>query len=213
MEHSLDIAIVGGGVIGLTAAYYLSREGLRVGVFDKQDLGKEASWAGAGILPPSNIHKACTPLDRLRALSGEQFPQLSEELRERTGVDNGFSRCGGLEFVGRAPSGVAEEWHGEGVEAQEISEDETRRLEPGLACGLGRAVLLPGMAQLRNPRHLRALLTACAATGNVCLFPKTATYRLIASGTRIEAMDTSTGPVRADDFLVAAGAWTAALLE
>ncbi|MBI3408282.1 MAG: FAD-binding oxidoreductase [Planctomycetes bacterium] len=112
MEYSLDIAVVGGGVIGLTAAYYLSREGLRVGVFDKQDLGKEASWAGAGILPTGNLQKAQAPLDRLRALSAEQFPQLSEELRERTGVDNGYLRCGGLEFIDRAASDTAEEWRG-----------------------------------------------------------------------------------------------------
>lgn len=213
MEHSLDIAIVGGGVIGLTAAYYLSREGLRVGVFDKQDLGSEASWAGAGILPPANLQKARSPLDRLRALSAEQFPQLSEGLRERTGVDNGYLRCGGLEFVDRAASGTAEEWHGEGVDAQAVTEEDARRLEPAIAPGLGRAVYLPGMAQLRNPRHIKALVSACVASESVFLFPKTPTYRLIANGSRVEAMDTSTGPVRADDFLIAAGAWTAALLD
>src|SRR5438046_10466024 len=98
MEQSLDIAIVGGGVIGLTAAYYLSREGLRVGVFDRQKLGHEASWAGAGILPPGNLEKSVSPLDRLRALSAAEFPRLSNELREASDVDNGYMRCGRLEF-------------------------------------------------------------------------------------------------------------------
>src|SRR5262245_49675814 len=175
MEPYLDVVVVGGGVIGLTAAYYLSREGLRVGVFDKQELGKEASWAGAGILPPANSDTAKLPLDRLRALSANQFPRLSEELREQTGIDNGFSRCGGLEFI-EATSNATEEWRGLGVEAQELSEEESRRLEPALATGLGRVMFLPGLAQLRNPRHLKALAAAASASGNVCFFSNTPTY-------------------------------------
>src|SRR5437879_9489286 len=59
-----EIIIVGGGVIGLTTAYFLAREGAEVLLLDKGDLGREASWAGAGILPPGNPAAARTPFDR-----------------------------------------------------------------------------------------------------------------------------------------------------
>src|SRR3954454_16811365 len=95
-----DVLILGGGVIGLTAAYFLRRAGADVEVVDKGDFGQEASWAGAGILPPGNPRKAATPFDQLRAESSALFPRLSAELREQTGIDNGYRPSGGLEFLG-----------------------------------------------------------------------------------------------------------------
>src|SRR5437899_11958198 len=80
MASSADVVILGGGVIGLTAAYFLARSGAHVTVLDQGDLGQEASWAGAGILPPGNPRCAKTPFDRLRAHSVAKFPQLSAEL-------------------------------------------------------------------------------------------------------------------------------------
>ena len=111
MGTSTDIAIVGGGIIGLTTAYYLAREGRRVMVLDKGDFGQEASWAGAGILPGNDGVGSQTPLEQLRGHSVRLFPALSRELRERTGIDNGYRRCGGLEFLDLADDGHAEEWH------------------------------------------------------------------------------------------------------
>src|SRR5690242_19405541 len=94
-----DVLVIGGGIIGLTSAYYLAKTGLSVEVLDRGDLGREASWAGAGIVPPGNPDRAATPIDRLRAVGSVRFPDLSSELRELTGIDNGFVRCGGVEFL------------------------------------------------------------------------------------------------------------------
>src|SRR5438128_6411156 len=115
MQDHADVLILGGGVIGLTTAYFLAREGVRVQVMDKSDFGQEASWAGAGILPPGNPQQARTPVEQLRAHSAALFPTLSAELRERTGVDNGYLRCGGLELAETANEGAAEEWRSEGI--------------------------------------------------------------------------------------------------
>ena len=43
-----DVIIVGGGVIGLSIAYVLAREGVQATLLDRRELGREASWAGAG---------------------------------------------------------------------------------------------------------------------------------------------------------------------
>ena len=56
-QHS-DVLVLGGGVIGLTTAYFLAREQVSVTVVDKGDFGQEASWAGAGILTPGNLAHA-----------------------------------------------------------------------------------------------------------------------------------------------------------
>src|SRR5262249_59632935 len=104
MSSHPDVLVLGGGVIGLTTAYFLAREGVAVAVVDKGDFGQEASWAGAGIVPPGDPAHARTPFDRLRAHSVALYPTLSAELRERTGLDNGYLRCGGLEFPPARPA-------------------------------------------------------------------------------------------------------------
>jgi glycine oxidase len=206
-----DIVIIGGGVIGLTTGYLLAQEGADVVVLDKGDLGHEASWAGAGIVPPGNPESARTPFDRLRALSVSMFPRLSAELREKTAIDNGYIRCGGLEFPDTDHPTADEEWRGEGVVCRPIADDELACVEPSVATGLGPTWSLPDMAQVRNPRHLQALIAGCA--DKVRLRPGFAALRLLTSGTRVVGVQTALGQWSCGQVLLAAGAWTDALLE
>jgi glycine oxidase len=211
MSEHPDVLIIGGGVIGLTTAYYLSREQVRVTVVDKGDFGQEASWAGAGIVPPGNPGRARGPFDVLRARSSSLFAGLSAELRERTGIDNGYLRCGGLE-VADAVEGVTHEWRSEGIAFHTLPEADLLKLEPALARGLGTAYHVPDMAQVRNPRHLKALIAGCAAHG-ARLRPGRLVYALERQGNRITAAVTDEGRVGADRFVLAAGAWSDGLLQ
>ena len=210
-EHA-DIVILGGGVIGLTTAYFLAQEGIRVTVLDKGDLGREASWAGAGIIPPGDPRRARTPLDRLRAVSAEMYPDLSRRLREQTGIDNGYHVCGGLEFEEPGDALPVEEWDAQGIVFRELRGDALRAVEPALSPALPRAYYLPDMAQVRNPRHLKALIAACEKQV-VRLCPHRAAHGLIRTGRRIDAVQTAQGLLRGEMFLIAAGAWTDGLLE
>ena len=157
-EHP-DVAVIGGGIIGLTAAYFLARAGLSVELLDRGDLGREASWAGAGIIPPGDPDRARSPADKLRGIGAERFPELSAELRELTGIDNGYRRGGAIEFLSADDADVVEVWRTEGIAFERLSPADARRLEP-LGAVEGDAYLLPGCAQVRNPRHLRALVGA-----------------------------------------------------
>ncbi len=212
MADPADVLILGGGVIGLTTAYFLARESVRVALIDKSDLGREASWAGAGIIPPAGERPAQTPMDHLRAFSSQMYPNLSSCLREQTGIDNGYHVCGGLELVDPAHPLPLEEWRAEGIAFRELEGDALRAVEPALSPALPRAYYLPGMAQVRNPRHLKALIAACQAEG-VRFHPRRAATGFIRTTRRIDAVQTEEGPLAAGQFLVATGAWTDGLLE
>jgi glycine oxidase len=209
--HS-DVLILGGGVIGLSTAWFLTEAGVRVTVVDRGDLGQQASWAGAGILSPVKRTYADTSLKQLHAQSVAMFPELSQKLREQTGIDNGYLVCGGLELFFEDEDQSSDEWRGEGMPCEQLTGDELRRREPDLAPSVKRALYLPGLAQLRNPRHIKALIAVCTARGAV-LRPHCAARRLVLRGNRIEAVETDQGPLTAGRYLVALGAWTNPLLE
>jgi glycine oxidase len=210
MSGHPDVLIVGGGVIGLTSAYYLARQGAAVAVLDQGDLGRQASWAGAGILPPCDPRFAHVPIDRLRALSMRLFPDLSAELRERTSIDNGYLVCGGLEIP--EDGAATDEWRSEGISFEEISGPELRRREPRLASTIEKGYFIPEMAQVRNPRHLKALIAAVENDG-VSLEPHSAVKSLVLQGGRAIGVQTERGRREAGRVLLTAGAWSEQLLQ
>ncbi len=212
MTEQSDVLIIGGGVIGLTTAYFLAREQTRVEVVDQGDFGKEASWAGAGIIPPGDPSKARDPFDQLRAHSSVLFPKLSAELREQTGMDNGYRRSGGLVFHDDQESYFEREWRSEGVHFEEVEGAALKRLEPALSSDLKRAYILPELAQVRNPWHLKALEGYCRGRG-VRLRSGCPIFGIERQGSRITGVRTHDGLLRADRYLLTAGAWTGTLLE
>jgi glycine oxidase len=212
MAQHPDVLILGGGVIGLTTAYFLAESGTRVTLLDQGDFGQQASWAGAGIISPSNPQQARNAYDLLRARSTAMFPELSKALREETGIDNGYFVCGGVELVTCTEHECNDEWRGEGIPFRKLTGEELQKYEPGLAAHFDRAYYLPEMAQVRNPRHLRALQAACTAR-KVQLRPHCPAHRFLAQGGRIEGVETAEGRLAADRYLLAAGAWSESLLE
>ena len=78
-----SIAIIGGGVIGLSIGWQLARENMAVRIFDQRDAGKQASWAAAGMLSPYS--EAIS--GHLKALEMEKqslglYPSFLKELSE-----------------------------------------------------------------------------------------------------------------------------------
>lgn len=170
-----DCVIIGGGVIGLSLAYELSGRGLSVQVLDQAEVGRGASWAGAGILPPCPTLGAVDPLDQLRSLSHRLHAEWAIDLKNLTGIDTGYKRCGGL-YIARS---VAESatlsaqrclWDEHGIQAELWTREDTLKHEPKLSALLGEKSVkaiwyLPDECQLRNPRHLQALAAACRLRG------------------------------------------------
>lgn len=221
MLSSCDCLIVGGGAIGLSIAYELARRGVQATVIDRGLPGREASWAGAGIIPPVNRLHALHPLDALRGLGCELHPHWSAALREETGVDNGYRRCGGF-YLARSASEAAllTAWrtmtHEEGVTAELLTPQEAAELEPALrplaASGeLKRVGFLPEEAQIRNPWHLAALLAACKAR-QVQIWPNTELLSVDVRAGRVAEVTCATSQgeqtIACQRFCLAAGAWS-----
>jgi glycine oxidase len=211
-----DVIVVGGGVIGLSIAYELALQGLSVALLEQGSLGAEASWAGAGMLPPGNLAGAQSPEARLRAASHALWPDWSRRLREETGIDNGYLRCGGL-TVSLSPTDrdfadSFSAWRHEGVDLERLSRADLAERFPSLSNDVAEAFLLPDMAQVRNPRHLKALVAGCARRG-VELLPGHPVVGVERAGETILALRTPQQDFRAGEFVFAAGAWSASLLQ
>src|SRR5438034_11523143 len=106
-----------------------------------------------------------------------------------------------------------DEWYGLGVTTKRLTEKEVVAIEPFLAPGLGQAIEIPGMAQLRNPRHLQALRAACLATGKVAFREDSPALAFDVENRRVKGVRISSEVLSGDAFVLAAGAWTARLLE
>ncbi len=95
-----DVGIIGGGVIGLSCAWRLAQSGARVALFERGEIGREASWAAAGMLaaqceaahhPPSEngtieYSKRAAMFD-LCLQSRAMYADFADELLDATGVD------------------------------------------------------------------------------------------------------------------------------
>lgn len=87
MNNYYDVAVIGGGIIGCSIAYYLAKEQLSVAVFDSGEIGKRTTSAAAGML---GAHSECEdfeifyPFARSSQLA---YSELEQELKEKTGTD------------------------------------------------------------------------------------------------------------------------------
>jgi glycine oxidase len=217
-----DVIVIGGGVIGLSIALELAGQGAAVTVLEQGDFGREASWAGAGILPPGNLAAALTPEARLRALSHSLWPDWAESLAAETGIETGYSRCAGIELRTEnddSQADLAAEidwWREQGVRCEELEATALKECEPLLSPQIASAYRLPDLGQVRNPRLVKALLAACASRG-VRLRAGTQVIGLEEQGSaeesnRIDSIQTQSGRVQAGRYCVAGGPWSRAIL-
>ncbi|PQO47802.1 glycine oxidase ThiO [Blastopirellula marina] len=214
-----DFLIVGAGVVGLSIAYELARHGHKVTLIDKNPIGREASWAGAGLLPPANAEQAWDPMERLRGLSHGLFPKWSEELKEETGIDNEFEITGGL-YLARDPGEAASlrmaclQYEEEGVEVERLDGTEVSQRFPHVQSNMKilAAAWLPGEAIVRNPPHLKALEEGCRRRG-VEVLPETEIVGWKFEGDRLATVVTKDGELSPGATCIAAGAWSQVLAD
>src|SRR5580658_3414794 len=104
-----DAVIVGGGLIGSSIAFELSSEKLRVALLDRQEPGREASWAAAGMLAPGPDSSDATALVPLGIESLRLYPEFVAAIEKASVNSTDFTHTGTFE-VFRGPKRSAMQW-------------------------------------------------------------------------------------------------------
>ncbi len=210
---NFDVAIAGGGLIGASIALELARAGLRVGVFDSQEPGREASWAGAGILSPAPENSAMIPLVPLGKDSMAIYPEFVGMVEEISGQNAGYRPKGTLQaiFSGDAReelSTVIALHHGLGLKAEPLSARDARELEPSLSEDVEAGVLRPEEASIDNRALTSAALEAARRSG-VEFFPNAEAKSIRREGSRCVGLHLKNEQIEAQWTIIAAGCYSA----
>lgn len=208
MAVTPDVLVIGGGIIGLLCARELSRSGLQVTLIDRQVIGRESSWAGGGILSPLYPWRAPEAVTALSRWSQQAYPSLVGELKEATGIDPEWIPSG-LLISGCEDLDLAAAWCTEhGVRHESVPADSLRGLEPRIgAVACEKGILLPEVAQVRNPRLLASLRSDLTRRG-VNLIEHQEVVGLEPHDGRVMAVRCRTTRFTAGSFLIASGAWS-----
>jgi glycine oxidase len=217
-HHTCDVAILGGGVVGLSVAWRARARGLSVVVVDRDPLPSAggASHVAAGMLAP--VAEAEFGERALLALgldSARRWPAFAAELADVAGIDVGYRETGTL-VVARDAAEAA--WLDRelafrarvGLRAERLLPGAARALEPALAPALRAAMDVPD-DRAADPRRLLAALHAAATGAGAEVRAGVAAELRVADG-RAAGLALADGTtVAAEQTVVAAGAWSGAL--
>ena len=211
-----DVLIIGGGVIGLAIAHALARRGVQdLTVIEKNEFGREASWAAGGILAPQVEADSDNDFFLLACASRDLYRDFAETLQIETGIDVQLDTTGTLyvafseeeevelrtRFAWQREQGLAVEW---------LDRDAARKLEPRLSEQVRCALRFPNDFQVENRRLVEALLTANERLG-VRLHSDCEAKALKIEDGRVAGVETSQGIISAHCVVLAAGAWSSSL--
>ena len=209
-----DVAILGGGVVGLFTARRLAREGWRVTLFEARQLGAGASGSAVGVLPAPRLSQSA--FSRLSREGGDSYGAIAAELLEETGIDTGYRPCGCIHLRHELPSDPEREltfWKNSGVEASWRGRDRIEELIPGYGGEEAFGLELDREAIIDPASLLAALRSSCLRLG-VELVEETGRLELSEESGRAvlpEPWSSRLGP--RSRVVVTAGSWTSHAVE
>jgi len=209
--HHHECIIIGGGLLGLLTAHELIEEGAKVCLLERGVLGRESSWAGGGILSFLHPWRAKNVLVPLADWSRAYYPGLTARLYSESDIDSEYIQSGMLILEPDDKVAIANWARTSGRPVQELSKSEMDALEPHLGASWMSGTLLPDIAQIRNPRLIKALSTSLKARGlNIQEHAEVKEIQQGPDGT--VRLETRMGTIDAERVVVTSGAWSGRLL-
>jgi len=213
----LEVAVIGGGIVGASAAYQLARRGAKVTLIDRADAG-QATLAGAGILPALDHFSGSDGMLPLLRGARAHLPELVHALADEGQGDAGYAVVGalhvattedenaGLGELARAAVELREAGLGHIGDVTQLGANEAARLFPLLGpCVLG-AVHCSGAARVDGRRLLAALRGAFCERGGRW---RRGHAELVFGKGRVTHVAVDAERLAVDAVIVAAGAWSA----
>ncbi len=206
------VIIVGGGVIGMLSALRLLQAGQQVTLIERTKLGLEASWAGGGIVSPLYPWRYSPAVTALSAFSQHVYPVLAKELFDAVGIDPEVHETG-LYWLDLEDEASALEWAAcEDKPLHVVDIDEVASRVGALGRGFSRALWMPGVANVRNPRLLKSLRAALLAMPGFSLLEDAELVGLEPLPSNGFRLLLKSGNLTAERIVIAAGSWSGQLL-
>jgi glycine/D-amino acid oxidase-like deaminating enzyme len=205
MSAAKQVTVVGAGIIGASIAWHLARAGAKVTVVADSGAGGVATpnsfaWINASWGNPE-------PYFRLRTRSMAEWTRLAKDL---PGIP--LAWCGGLcwDLPAAELEAYASGHSSWGYGIERVDRARAARIEPNLAELPDLALHVPGEGVAEPVAATQALL-ADAERHGARVMTGTAVTALIQTHGRVAGVDTSTGPIDADEVVIAAGAGAPAI--
>ncbi|MGU3667048.1 glycine oxidase ThiO [Methylobacterium sp. A49B] len=208
-----DIALVGGGLIGLSIAWRLARTGRTVTVLERETIGAGASLAATGMLAPAAEHEpGSDPLLPLALESLRLWPDFRDALEAESGGAIDYRPDGTLVLaIGRDEVERLRFRYDlqrrSGLEATWLPGSEVRRLEPGLRPSVTAGIHCNLDHQV-DPRLVMAALGEACRRAGVLLAERTPVSGLDWSGGRVTGIRAGEHGIAAGTVILASGAWS-----
>ncbi len=199
---TIDVLIIGGGVIGLAIAIELKLRANNVTVLSRDFLAA-ATHAAAGMLAPQAEKIPQGTLQELCWRSRSLYPEWTRKIEELTGQPTGYWPCGII-----APVYGVEEGGGEG---DWLDQTAIHQLQPGLGTDVTGGWWYSEDGQVDNRALVKALRTAAISLG-VDLRDGVTVEAIQRQQGQVIGVQTNLGVIRAQHYVLAAGAWSDGLL-
>ena len=192
----------------------LLRAGVQVAIVEKGTVGMESSWAGGGILSPLYPWRDTGELHGLIDHSLRLYPQIVRELYADTGIDPEWQQSGMLLFG--ISKGEEQQIHSrsaiKNLHMDVVRNNQLKIMEPCLSDAFDRALFLPEVSQIRNPLLIKAMYKFLVQHG-ADIHEQTEVRRLVIKNNQVTEIDTTQGVFKADNIVLANGAWGSCLLD